>query len=234
MYFIKKQRNKVLYKKILPLKKNIQNSSKILNFKKQKWRKFKYLHFKNKKKFYYDPIVYNLFTYMNFFSKRFKYNLENKQRLSFFYGKLKLSLFKTLIIKVLKRLRMVTAQAVILFVEQLETRLDTALYRTYFSSSFGSAKQLVSHKKVFVNNKIVQHSCYKLKKGDLITFDNSIYNFLISNILKSKVWQIPPKYFYVNYKTLQILVIEDINYSNYLIDYNFWIDFNSFIQFYKK
>ena len=45
MYFIKKQRNKVLYKKILTLKKNIQNSSKILNFKKQKWRKFKYLHF---------------------------------------------------------------------------------------------------------------------------------------------------------------------------------------------
>jgi hypothetical protein len=36
MHFIKKRRNKPLYKKLLPLKKNVQNRSKFLNFKKKK------------------------------------------------------------------------------------------------------------------------------------------------------------------------------------------------------
>lgn len=36
MYFIKKQRTKPLYKKLLPLKKNIQNKDKILKFRKKK------------------------------------------------------------------------------------------------------------------------------------------------------------------------------------------------------
>jgi hypothetical protein len=36
MHFIKKQRNKLLYKKLLPLRKNIQNGDKLLRFKKKK------------------------------------------------------------------------------------------------------------------------------------------------------------------------------------------------------
>ena len=36
MYFTKKQRNKPLYKKLLPLRKNIQNRNKLLNLKKKK------------------------------------------------------------------------------------------------------------------------------------------------------------------------------------------------------
>jgi hypothetical protein len=36
MYFIKKQRTKLLYKKLLPLRKNIQNNNKLMNFKKKK------------------------------------------------------------------------------------------------------------------------------------------------------------------------------------------------------
>lgn len=234
MHPITKRHNRLPYKKILLLKKNVQNSNKIFKFNKQKWQKFKYTYLKHKQKNIYNPKIYFLFNFMHFFSKRFKYNLENKQRLSFFYGKIKLNLLKILITKVLKKLRMTKNQAVCLLIKKLEARLDTALYRTYFSTSFGNAKQLISHKKIFVNNKLVQHSCYKLKKGDLITFDNSIHNFIISNIVKSKVWQIPPKYFFINYKTLQILIIENINFNNYFVDYDFWIDFNSLIQFYKK
>ena len=40
MYFIKKQRTKLLYKKLLPLKKNIQNKDKLMKFKKKKMAKF--------------------------------------------------------------------------------------------------------------------------------------------------------------------------------------------------
>ncbi len=234
MHFIKKRRNKLLYKKLLPLRKNIQNREKLLRFKKKKWQKFQRLLSKFKKKKFYDPISYFLFNFKNFFSKKFKYNLHNKQRLSFFYGKLRKSYLKKVVRSTLKEFKSLNKHATILFIEKLETRLDTALYRTHFSYSFANARQLISHKKVYVNNKIVQHNSYLLKKGDIITFDRSIFEFVVFNILKSKIWPIPPKHFYINYKTLQILVIENIKYSNYLIDYPFWIDFNSFLKFYER
>ena len=79
------------------------------------------------------------------------------------------------------------AHATVLFIEKLETRLDTALYRTYFSYSFKNARQFISHKKVYVNNKIVQHNSYLLKKGDLITFDKDIAKFIGLNVFKRKI-----------------------------------------------
>jgi hypothetical protein len=45
---------------------------------------------------------------------------------------------------------------------------------------------------------------------------------------------LPPKHFLINYRTFQILVVEDIKYTNCLSYYPFWVDFNSFLQFYKK
>jgi ribosomal protein S4 len=94
---------------------------------------------------------------------------------------------KALVKSTLNKFKNENTQATTLFVEKLETRLDTALYRTYFSYSFNNARQLISHKKVYVNNKIVQYNSYSLKKGDLITFDANIFDILTSNILKSKI-----------------------------------------------
>jgi len=234
MLFIKKRRNKPLYKKLLPLKKNIQNRDKLMKFKKKKWQNFQRLILKQKKKKFFDPITYFLFNFKNFFSRKFKYNLQNKQRLSFFYGKLRKSSLKKLVKSTLKEFKGKNTHATALFIEKLETRLDTALYRTYFSDSFNHARQLILHKKVYVNNKIVQYNSYFLKKGDLISFDKNIFHLVIPNILKSKTWLLPPKHFYINYKTLQILVIEDIKHTNCLLYYPFWVDFNSFLQFYNK
>ena len=234
MHFIKKRRNKSLYKKLLPLRKNVQNRNKLMKFKKKKWQKFQRLILKLKKKKFYDPTSYFLFNFKNFFSRKFKYNLQNKQRLSLYYGSLRKKYLKALVKSTLNKFKNENTHATTLFVEKLETRLDTALYRTYFSYSFNNARQLISHKKVYVNNKIVQYNSYSLKKGDLITFDANIFDILTSNILKSKIWSIPPKHFHINYKTFQILVIEDIKYTNCLTYHPFWIDFNSFLQFYKK
>jgi len=234
MLFTKKRRNKPLYKKLLPLRKNIQNRDKLMRFKKKKWQKFQRLILKQKRKKFFDPVAYFLFTFKNFFSRKFKYNLQNKQRLSFFYGKLRKSSLKKVVKSALKEFRGGNSHATALFVEKLETRLDTALYRTYFSDSFNHARQLILHKKVYVNNKIVQYNSYLLKKGDIITLNKNIFHLVIPNILKSKPWAMPPKHFHINYKTLQILVIEDIKYTNCLTCYPFWIDFNSFIQFYNK
>ena len=233
MHITKNRPHQPLYKKILPLKKNVQNNNKILKFNKLKWQKFQHLTSKKKKNFY-DPISYCLFNFKNFFNKKFKYNLQNKQRLSFYYGKLRKSYLKRIVKLILKESKKLNTRAPILFIQKLEARLDTALYRTHFCHSFYSASQLISHQKIYVNNKIVQHKFFELKKGDLITFDNSIHHIIRSNVLNSEIWPLPPKHFYVNYKTLQILVTENIKYTNYFTYYHFWIDFNSFIRYYTK
>ena len=234
MYFIKKQRTKPLYKKLLPLRKNIQNNDKLMKFKKRKWQNFQRLISRLKKQKFYDPTSQFLSNFKNFFNRKFKYNLQNKQRLSFYYGTLRKNCLKRMVKSTLSEFKKRNAHATVLFIEKLETRLDTALYRTYFSHSFNNARQLISHKKVYVNNKIVQHNSYLLKKGDLVTFDKSISKFVGFNAVNTKIWALPPKHFLINYRILQILVIEDIKYTNCLSYYPFWVDFNSFLQFYKK
>jgi len=234
MHLKKKQRSKPLYKKLLPLKKNIQDRNKFVKFKKKKWQRFQYSILRFKKKKFYDSTSYSLFKFKNFFNKKFKYNLHNKQRLKFAYGTLRKNYLKKSVKSTLKEFKNKGTYATFLFIKRLETRLDTALYRAHFSYSFRHARQLISHKKVYVNNKIVQYNSYSLKKGDLITLSKDIFDLVILNILKIRVKSIPPKHFHINYKTLQILIIEDINYTNCLTYYSFWMDFNSFLQFYEK
>lgn len=50
MHITKNRPHKPLFKKILPLKKNVQNNNKILKFNKLKWQKFQHLTSKKKKK----------------------------------------------------------------------------------------------------------------------------------------------------------------------------------------
>ena len=123
-----------------------------MRFRKKKWQKFQHLTLKFNRKRFYDPISHVLFNFKNFFSRKFKYNLQNKQRLSFFYGKLRKSYLKKLVKLTLKSSKSTSIHETILFIKELETRLDTAIYRTYFSYSFRNARQLISHQKVYVNN----------------------------------------------------------------------------------
>merc|ERR1711966_146896 len=177
---------KPLYKKFLPLKKNVQNRDKFMKFKKKNDKNFNIQFLDLKKKSF--MILYRIFYLILkiFFNRKFKHNLQNKQRLSLFYGKLKKKSLKKLIKSILKEFKSLNKHASILLIQKLETRLDTVLYRTYFSYSFRNARQLISHKKIYVNNKIVQYNSYALKKGDLITLSKDIFESVIQNIRGSK------------------------------------------------
>ncbi len=58
----------------------------------------------------------------------------------------------------------------------LERRLDNIVFRLGFAPSIASAKQLVSHKHVFVNGEKVDVSSYVLKTGDRISLSKKGYN----------------------------------------------------------
>jgi ribosomal protein S4 len=94
---------------------------------------------------------------------------------------------KKIVKLILKESKKLNIRAPILFIQKLEARLDTALYRTQFCYSFYNAHQLISHQKIYVNNKIIQHKFFELQKGDLITFDESIHHIIKSNLLNQEL-----------------------------------------------
>ncbi len=55
------------------------------------------------------------------------------------------------------------------FISLLERRLDMVIYRLNFASTIFGARQLVSHKHIMVNGKVVNIGSYKVKGGDIIS-----------------------------------------------------------------
>ncbi len=51
----------------------------------------------------------------------------------------------------------------------LEYRLDAVVYRSNFVSTFGKAKQMINHRHIMVNGKIVNIRSYVLKDGDVVS-----------------------------------------------------------------
>jgi ribosomal protein S4 len=100
------------------------------------------------------------------------------------------------------------------FISFLEKRLDTVVYRMNICSTFRSAKQLILHQKVFVNNKLVNIPSYKLEPGDIISIsptnketfksftEQSLRIFKENRICKTKCLHLE-----VNYKTLHAIFL---------------------------
>jgi small subunit ribosomal protein S4 len=89
--------------------------------------------------------------------------LAEKQKLRYQYGLLERQFrryFETAL-----RKRGVTGETLL---QMLETRLDNIVYRLGFANSRGSARQLVAHGHVTVNNQKVNIPSYNLKAGDLV------------------------------------------------------------------
>ncbi|MCK9480420.1 MAG: 30S ribosomal protein S4 [Bacteroidia bacterium] len=90
--------------------------------------------------------------------------LTEKQKAKYTYGLLEkqfLNLFKKAAAK-----RDITGET---FLKFLEARLDNTVYRLNIAPSRRSARQLVLHKHILVNNEIVNIPSYQLKPGDVIT-----------------------------------------------------------------
>ena len=67
----------------------------------------------------------------------------------------------------------------------LESRLDNVVYRMGFGSTRAEARQLVSHKALTVNGKVVNIPSYSVKVGDVIALrDNAKKQLRIQDALK--------------------------------------------------
>jgi small subunit ribosomal protein S4 len=223
----KKNRFKPLYKQFINLYENVQNRYKILNFKKQKWNKFiSYIKYKSKryKKFKpYNQTQYLVSRYPDKWTSYKKGSYRNivqtYKKFKLLYGNFNKKKLKNFIKKILQT-KNKNGNLKLNFLNLFEKRLDTVLYKSKFSISIRTARQLISHGKIFVNYKQINSQSYFLKSGDLITV-NPKFTFLIErNIANSNIWPIPPKHLIINYKTFQI-IFGNLNNENMSSQFNF-------------
>lgn len=217
MIFQNKNRFKPVYKRIINLRDNIQNRKKVLKFKKLKWSKF--IEFYKKKLRWYkkfrpqNQTKYLVTKYPNrygSYTQRYKRTHQSYKVFNFFYGNLKRKIIKNKIFIIKKEK---TKKKTLKFLELFEKRLDVVLYRAKFSSSLRNAQQLITHKKVSVNNKIIKSKSYLLKQGDLISINLKYSELIEFNFSQSELWPIPPKHLIINYKIMQI-IFNNINHTN--------------------
>jgi len=231
-------RYKPLYKNFVRLRKNIQNRKKLLtNFEKKKWQNLinflKISSQRRKKNFEsYDQFSFYVFKYGNSLKKNFLNNLLTKQKLSLFYGRLQNKKIKKLILsaKSNKNKKLMPSE---LFINSLENRIDTILYRSHFVCSIREARLLIQHKHVFINSKVVTSSSLSLNRGDILTLSKKGSKIAKLNVFKSNLWPLPPEFLQINYKTFQISFLDNLYKPSLSILYPFWLNLNSVLNYYK-
>ncbi len=93
--------------------------------------------------------------------------LREKQKLRFMYGVTETQL-KNYFARSIKK----TGNTALYLTQFLEKRLDTVVNRLGFVPTRAAARQLIVHKHIKVNNKIVNTPSYQVKSGDLVTLAN--------------------------------------------------------------
>ena len=112
---------------------------------------------------------------------QYRIRLEEKQKLRFHYGLTERQLLKY--IRIAGKAKGSTGQVLL---QLLKMRLDNILFRLSMASTIPQARQLVNHKHVLVNGRIVDIPSYRCKPQDIITAkDEQKSKALIQNSLDS-------------------------------------------------
>merc|ERR1712060_1014129 len=92
--------------------------------------------------------------------------LREKQKLRFNYG-----ISEQQLLSYVKKARRLQGSTGTLLIRLLEMRIDTIVFRLCLGSSMASCRQLVTHGRVFINDKRVTIPSYQCKINDIIKFD---------------------------------------------------------------
>lgn len=235
-------RNKPIYKKLVGLKKNVQNRQKILKFKGRKWQFLLSQIAKTSKiskincyyKFF-DQNIYYTPKFNNFFSKNYKQNLLTVRGFNLFYGSLSKKYLKRIVLSSFLKSNQTKNRinSKLFFKEFLESRLDVILLRSHFTLSIRNARQLINHGHVYVNNIRVQDASFLIKKGDIINFSSKSHKLIEYYLISSDLWPIPPRYLQISYKIFQIFLIDDIKLTHDYSNLPIWLNLNTVMQAYK-
>jgi small subunit ribosomal protein S4 len=168
---------------------------------------FPYIYYKNPLNllFSHDQFLYDFLLKYPQRKKMSEYKLQLKEqkKLSLFYG----GLSKKQLRKYFLESHNSPGEFSKNFINLLERRLDVILYRSQFVKNITLARQLITHKKVVVNQKIMSIPSYLAHPGDIISIPNSstrkssvlthlkFQKFVISSPdIVSKNWKLKKKF----------------------------------------
>jgi small subunit ribosomal protein S4 len=126
------------------------------------------------------------------YRKRSKYRtrLEEKQKLRFHYGITERQLLKY--VRIARKAKGSTGQVLL---QLLEMRLDNIIFRLGMAPTIPAARQLVNHRHILVNGRIVDIPSYRCKPQDTIMArDEQKSRTLIQNYLDSSPREELPKH----------------------------------------
>jgi ribosomal protein S4 len=239
-----KNKRKLLYKNCLNFRTNIQYKKRILfyKFKKRKWENFfdflRRTSFR-RKSFYklYDITRHSLSPYSFFFSKNYKRVLQNVCKTAFYFGGLKKHFFKKQISHLNTRknsfLKCRCFNHIVLL-SSLERRLDILLYRALFMPSVLSARRLIQHGHVILNDRVIIENSIRLRNNDRVTFTKNGKFLVYSSLKESLFWPLPPKYLVINFKTFEIVFLDVLETHNYSLSFpSFFPNFNMLVKSFK-
>nr|BAQ95546.1 ribosomal protein S4 [Syrrhopodon japonicus] len=119
---------------------------------------------------------------------QYRIRLEEKQKLRFHYGLTERQLLKY--VRIARKAKGSTGQ---ILLQLLEMRLDNIIFRLGIAPTIPGARQLVNHRHILVNNRIVNIPSYQCKPQDFITIkDQQKYQtMIIKNVNFSPKYKIP-------------------------------------------
>jgi ribosomal protein S4 len=222
----KKSRTKPFFKQMIKLRENILLRKKILKFKRHKWKTFV---FHARRKIFKRYLKYKIRNTKGYCvaakpnrwagrQGRHRNLLFIYKRFKLFYGLFSKGAVKKIVRKVKRRKK---SRLKFLLYSVMERRLDAVIYRSKFSYSSKSARQLIMHKNVTVNGNFITNPAFETKTGDLIQIACT-RKVVLEILLRSqhRLWPHPPAHLSINYKTLQIIV-GAITYRNLLTCFHF-------------
>ena len=94
-------------------------------------------------------------------------------------------------------------------------RLDNILFRVGVAATIPSARQLISHGHILVNNNKVNIPSYNCQSQDQIKLDKNIRSndWIKKLLIKKKREHLIPSHLNVNKKKLEIMVLDNFQYK---------------------
>jgi small subunit ribosomal protein S4 len=118
------------------------------------------------------------------------------------------------------------------FAGLLESRLVSVVYRANFAPTIYSARQLVSHKHILVNDKVVNISSYLVAPGDVVKINDKARGIpIIVEAIQNNEREIP-SYLHLNHEELSVKLLNRPIVSD--IPYPFEVEFNYIIELYSR
>nr|YP_010567056.1 ribosomal protein S4 [Tofieldia ulleungensis]UZC33168.1 ribosomal protein S4 [Tofieldia ulleungensis]UZH94454.1 ribosomal protein S4 [Tofieldia coccinea var. kondoi] len=138
---------------------------------------------------------------------QYRIRLEEKQKLRFHYGLAERQLLRY--VHIAGKAKGSTGQVLL---QLLEMRLDNILFRLGMASTIPGARQLVNHRHILVNDRIVDIPSYRCKPRDIIiSKDKQRSKVLIQNSIESASHEELPKHLTIDsfqYKGLVNQIID--------------------------